>query len=174
MNEATERLASLTVRLRKYAARHATETVTSDDLYQIAVEEILPLLETSQYNDTYILRRADSRMVNAIRKDRVYSARSIAVDFDGGDEENDSATIADLTAPPEEIITKRDLITLLQEIADSLPADQRVILAYLSDGWNQARIAREMKTNKRAISRRVQRIRAKFQQAGINQAYAMG
>jgi RNA polymerase sigma factor (sigma-70 family) len=169
------RLEALTARLQKYARRYATTTLPIDDLVQIAREEIL--LNCSPLdNDTYMLRLADWRMKNAVKRENVYAARivdvQLATDIED-EEEGDELVIADMTDTPEDTVITRDVYRKVREVDNHLTPDQRLILAYLANDLSQHEIARQMNTSQARIRYHILKIRATFELAGLTPAYLM-
>jgi RNA polymerase sigma factor (sigma-70 family) len=169
------RLDALTERLTRYARRHATPTVTVDDLLQIAREEILKNC-TPLDNDTYMLRLADWRMKNAIIKERAYAVRiaDVEIDTDTDDDENEqSLVIRDVTNTPEDAVITQELYRKIREVDSRLTPEQRLILAYLADNLSQHEIARQMRTSQARIRYHILKIRSAFQMAGLTPAYIL-
>lgn len=169
-----DRLEALSPRLAKYAACHATPNLPTDDLIQVATEEILSHCSITD-NDTYMLRLADWRMKNAVRRERVYTARIEEFDLESkcqGDED-DELTITDLTDQPEEALVRRELVRRLNDIIRNMKPEYTDIISMISDGKTQREIAAEFGTTQTTIGDRIQKIRKLFTEAGLSPALVM-
>ena len=167
-----DRLVTLTPRLKKYAASHADGNTTADDLFQIACEEILLNCSPTD-NDTYMLRLADWRMRNAANRERVYSVRIDAVEFEADGEDDEEIIIRDVSGTPEEITTHREMSRRMQEVINTLKPEYVNLLAMLSEDLSHREIARRLGVSQPKISYHIRKIREIFQQAGLHPAFAM-
>ena len=172
-----DRLETLSSRLQKYAARHASPTCTADDLYQIAAEEILTHCSPED-NDTYMLRLANWRMQNAVNSSRVYTSHIVEdendIESDDDDDNDGHLKIADVTNQPEEIVVMRETSRRLGDLLAGLKPDQLTIVQMLADGINQSEIARALNTSSNLVNYHVGRIRLVLQSAGMTPALVMG
>jgi RNA polymerase sigma factor (sigma-70 family) len=163
------RVQAVSERLKKYAIRYAVEKIIADDLYQVAVEEIITHCSPTD-NDTYMLRLADWRMKNTIKRERSYSCRievgTIKTDADDG--ESECFEFPDMTGLPEEKFRQRELSSKLQQIFSSLKQEQKELVLMLMDGLSHREIARRLQTSQQLISYHVGKIRAQFEQAGMS------
>lgn len=167
-----DRLLVLTPRLKKYAASHADGNTTADDLFQIACEEILKNCSPTD-NDTYMLRLADWRMRNAANRERVYSVRIDAVEFEADGEDDEEIVIRDVSGTPEEQTIQREMTRRMQDLVRNLKPDEVLLLEMLSEDLSHREIARRLGVSQPKISYHVRKIREIFQQAGLTPSLAM-
>lgn len=167
----SDRIETLNERLHRYAKRHANETMSADDLYQIAVEEILSHCSPTD-NDTYMLRLADWRMKNAIKRERTYSIRINAVDIDGDDEE-DGFQIGDPNSTPEEESALREVTQKIKEIIGGMKPEYKTIIEMLGDGKNAYDIAEVIGTSYQNVYYHIKKIRETFVNAGLTPSLVM-
>lgn len=167
-----DRISALTPRLQKYAARHATDAVTKDDLFQIAVEEIINHCTPSQ-NDTYMLQLADWRMRNAVNRERrsyQFRIEEIEVSQDTEDDEEELQMV-DYSGQPEEELILREQASRIQEVISKMPSNYITILQMLQDGLSQHETARQLKTSQPRIRYHILKIRAMFEEAGLKPTF---
>lgn len=167
----TERIAGLEERLRRYANRHANDFVESSELYQIAVEEILTNCSPTD-NDTYMLRLADWRMRNAVKRERVYSIRIDAFDLEA-EEDEEGLQISDITNEPEAETVQREMSRKIQEILRGMKPEYVTIIELLNEGKNPYDIASVVGTTRQNIEYHIRKIRKVFETAGMTPAFAM-
>lgn len=178
-----DRLEALAPRLRKYAASHtgtryaeklADMDFGAQDLYQIAVIEILTSCKPTD-NDTYMLRLGNWRMKNETSRGRVDTARYTAkFDFDMPDaEDEDGLTITDLTDQPEEALVRRELVRRLNDIIRNMKPEYADIISMISDGKTQREIAAELGVTQTSIGNWLKKIRQIFTEAGLSPALVM-
>ncbi len=167
----SDRLETLEARLRKYANRHATETVQASDLYQIAVEEILTHC-TPEHNDTYMLRLADWRMRDFANHERGYSVRISAVDIEPEDDE-DGFQIRDVSNQPEAELVHREMSRRIQNLLRGMKPEYVTIIELLGEGNNAYDIAAVVGTTRQNVEYHIRKIRDIFQTAGLTPAFAM-
>lgn len=166
------RIETLLPRLQKYAVNHATPEIPAEDLIQIASEEILKHCSPTD-NDTYMLRLANWRMKNAVKRERSYSFRIETGPLETEIDENEEGfVIADITGTPEEKLIERDMSNKLKNIFNSLKQDQQELVLMLLDGMSHREIARKLNTSQQLISYHVQKIREIFTLASLSPSFA--
>lgn len=166
----TERLEKLEERLQKYANRHATDNVSASDLYQIAVEEILTNCSPKD-NDTYMLRLADWRMRNAVKRERVYLVRIDEFDIEEADDE-DNLQIKDDANDPEKSVINREKTNKIVDVLHGMKPEYLTIIELLSDGKNPYDIAEVVGTTRQNVEYHIRKIRETFKQSGLTPAFA--
>lgn len=166
-----ERIEAITPRLNKYANRHACQHVTADDLYQLAVVEIITNCKQTD-NDTYMLRLADWRMRDFANHERSYSVRISAVDIEPEDDE-DGFQIRDITNEPEAEFVNREMHRRIQNLLRGMKPEYVTIIELLSDGNNDYDIAAVVGTSRQNVEYHIRKIRDIFQTAGLTPAFAM-
>jgi RNA polymerase sigma factor (sigma-70 family) len=170
-----ERIESITPRLRKYAAIHATPSVSADDLFQIAAEEILNHCSPTD-NDTYMLRLADWRMKNAVKRERTYTVRVEEIESDDDDDEDDDnhggLKIRDITGTPEELAAYHEIERRIRDLIPTLKPEHVNLIELLSEGYSQHEIARLLNTSQTRVRYHILKIRAAFEQAGLSPSLA--
>lgn len=153
---APERLQALGERLKKYANHNASDAFTADDLYQVAVEEILKSGKDGD-NDTYLLRLANWRMLDCIRDNNDENSYTVSFEL-----EEENGTEYANSESTEDAVIKSELAENLRRALSNMSEEARRIVAMLEDGKSQYEIAREIGCSQVSVSNKVKKIRQVF------------
>ncbi len=176
-NPLEKTIAEISPMLRKFAAHRSGTHYAADladmapeaqDLYQQAVLEILKTCKPED-SKAYLLNLANWRMLNIANRETAYAGLSI--DEDGQEDGDNSPEFLELIPAcdddPEAIVIAAEQAARIRAIADRLPVDQAIVLRLLRDGVNLPEIARRLGITYDLAWKRLVRLRAAFQLAGV-------
>jgi len=177
-------LGDISPNLRKYAAQ-TTGTWFADlagmdqeaqDLYQHAVMILVKDWKPGQ-TAAYWVTRGQWRMDTRTQRERIYAER-VTTDPDDAmmtDDEADSFldAVADTAANPEDLIVTADHMVMIGRIKDGLKPEYALMVTLLAQGCPLTEIAARLGIEYDAAWKRVAKIRAAFEMAGMTPATVM-
>ena len=157
-----ERIAALEPRLRAKAAAFANDNLDADDIYSTMVVNILTKSKPDN-DDLFILQRASWSAKQYVSKNVTYSQYVENIDID--EKEAKQAGFKIVTNPREiedAMIHNEDMVAL-RAVIETMPIENQKIVAMLSIGMTEYKIAAELQMPRKAIAEKMQSIRTTLQ-----------
>jgi len=153
-----ERIITLEKRLHAKAASFAHDNLDADDIYGVMVEAILTKSQPEE-SDAYIMQRANWSAQSYISRNLSYSQYVDDLDVDEGEAEKGGFKIVTNPRAIEDAMIQNENYAEITAILESLPEENRKIVAMLSVGFNQRKIAAELHVSEQSLSEKVKSIR---------------
>ena len=154
-----ERITTLEPRLRAKASAFAHDNLDADDIYGAMVEAILTKSQPEE-SDAYILQRANWTAQAYIAKTLTYSQYVEDFDVDESDAEHAGFRVVTNPRQIEDDLVKQEKYAEIKAVIETLPAENRKIVAMISIGYSQREVAAELKVSEQKISESMKQIRA--------------